>query len=104
MPVTAGSRRRLQSLLASLRAQPDRAEPTTLAAAAVAAAAKILPSRPAVQQRCFVSNAVEEAIDDIGGRMVNKQLAVLFQNALPNTLDTTVYVHSPEEGNEDSCE
>ena len=106
MTVTVGSpRRRLQSLVGGLRVQPDHAEPRTLAAMPVAAAAKkILPSRPAVQQRCFVSKAVEEAIEDIGGRMVNKQLAVLFQNALPNTLDTTVYLHSPKEGDEDSCE
>ena len=42
----------------------------------------------------FTSAAVEHAVEDIGGRIADAQLGTLFQNALPNTLDTTV-VRSP---------
>ena len=38
----------------------------------------------------FTSAAVEHAVEDIGGRIADSQLGTLFQNALPNTLDTTV--------------
>ena len=38
----------------------------------------------------FTSSAVEHAVEDIGGRISDNQLGTLFQNALPNTLDTTV--------------
>ena len=92
--------RRLQSVVSALCPRKSRPEPV---AESVGTAAEIVPSRPPVQERCFVSTAVEAAIEDIGGRMLDKQLAILFQNALPNTLDTTVHLHSPEQGAEDSC-
>lgn len=37
---------------------------------------------------------VEKVIDDVTSRMVDKDLARLFENAFPNTLDTTVRWHS----------
>jgi uncharacterized protein len=49
--------------------------------------------RPLVQCRTFTSPLVEKVIDDITSRMVNKDLARLFENAFPNTLDTTVRWH-----------
>jgi meiotically up-regulated gene 157 (Mug157) protein len=49
--------------------------------------------RPSTLCRTFNSPLVEKVIEDITGRMVNKDLARLFENAFPNTLDTTVRWH-----------
>lgn len=50
--------------------------------------------RPAEVCRTFTSPAVEQVIDDISNRMVDKDLAQLFRNAFPNTLDTTIRWHN----------
>lgn len=49
--------------------------------------------RPAVECRTFTSPLVEKIIEDVTGKMVDKDLARLFENAFPNTLDTTVRWH-----------
>lgn len=49
--------------------------------------------RPSTHCRTFSSPLVEKVIDDITGRMIDKDLARLFENAFPNTLDTTVRWH-----------
>ena len=49
--------------------------------------------RPAEQCRTFRSDAVEEVIEQITSRMKDRDLARLFENAFPNTLDTTVSWH-----------
>jgi uncharacterized protein len=49
-----------------------------------------MTERPAPDQRCFSSPAVEAAIEPIVATMRDADLARLFANALPNTLDTTV--------------
>ncbi|EEP80019.1 hypothetical protein UREG_04861 [Uncinocarpus reesii 1704] len=49
--------------------------------------------RPASVCRTFTSPYVEKVIEDITTRMVDKDLARIFQNAFPNTLDTTVRWH-----------
>ncbi|ESZ95199.1 hypothetical protein SBOR_4430 [Sclerotinia borealis F-4128] len=49
--------------------------------------------RPAEQCRTFSSPLVEKIIDDMSLKMINKDLARLFENAFPNTLDTTVRWH-----------
>lgn len=49
--------------------------------------------RPVEQCRTFSSPLVEKVIDDMSLKMVNKDLARLFENAFPNTLDTTVRWH-----------
>ena len=46
--------------------------------------------RPPESQRAFVSAAVEDAIVDVKRKIRNPQLAALFENCYPNTLDTTV--------------
>ncbi|XRB15260.1 metal-independent alpha-mannosidase [Pseudoscourfieldia marina] len=46
--------------------------------------------RPPPVQRTFTSDAVEHAITNISANIASPQLARLFANALPNTLDTTV--------------
>ena len=47
-------------------------------------------ARPPVPNRLFFSFAVEDIISNFSSRMKNPQLATLFGNCLPNTLDTTV--------------
>lgn len=49
--------------------------------------------RPSVQCRTFTSQLVEKIIKEVTERMVNKDLARLFENSFPNTLDTTVRWH-----------
>jgi len=46
--------------------------------------------RPAPSARRFRSKAVDAAIESISARMRDPELAWLFSNCLPNTLDTTV--------------
>src|ERR1017187_616508 len=52
------------------------------------------PTFPVVRvpeaQRKFKSRAVERTIETIKARMGNKELAWMFENCFPNTLDTTV--------------
>lgn len=50
--------------------------------------------RPAEPCRTFSSPAVEKVIEDITSRLVDKDLAQLFRNAFPNTLDTTIRWHT----------
>ncbi|GME24462.1 hypothetical protein GTA08_BOTSDO04512 [Neofusicoccum parvum] len=49
--------------------------------------------RPAAACRTFGSPLVEEVIDTMTHKMVDKDLARIFENAFPNTLDTTVRWH-----------
>ena len=46
--------------------------------------------RPDVGKRRFVSKAVEETIADVKKVMADEELAWMFENCFPNTLDTTV--------------
>ncbi|WP_442587906.1 glycoside hydrolase family 125 protein [Pedobacter sp. AW31-3R] len=46
--------------------------------------------RKAVSVRRFSSRAVENAISEFNSKVKNKELAWLFNNCFPNTLDTTV--------------
>lgn len=48
--------------------------------------------RPPPADRCFTSPAVERRIERAGARIADPGLRRLFENALPNTLDTTVVV------------
>ena len=67
-----------------------------LAAGSVAAGSTPLPHvRPAPADRKFVSVAVDSLISSYTSRMVDADLATLFSNCYPNTLDTTVYSFVP---------
>ncbi|MGK9368859.1 glycoside hydrolase family 125 protein [Melioribacter sp. Ez-97] len=46
--------------------------------------------RPTYNNRCFHSAVVDEFIDDLHARIADKDLADMFVNCFPNTLDTTV--------------
>ncbi|WP_141734433.1 glycoside hydrolase family 125 protein [Oligoflexus tunisiensis] len=52
--------------------------------------------RPPESQRCFSSPRVEELIREICGFLPNRELAWLFENCFPNTLDTTVFFDPDE--------
>lgn len=47
-------------------------------------------NRPPVNKRCFTSKAVEETITNVKNAMADDELAWMFENCFPNTLDTTV--------------
>lgn len=47
--------------------------------------------RPKINERKFVSAAVDAKIDEIKKDIKNPKLANIFENCFPNTLDTTVY-------------
>ena len=50
-----------------------------------------LPSlRPPQEDRRFTSEAVEATLERVAGEMADPELAWLFRNCFPNTLDTTV--------------
>src|SRR5690348_6273273 len=53
--------------------------------------------RPAPSARRFRSKAVDATIESIAAKMRDPELAWLFSNCLPNTLDTTVtFTNGPE--------
>jgi len=63
-------------------------------------ALKLPFQRPAVPCRTFESHLVEEVISHMNENLLDKDLARIFENAFPNTLDTTVRWHV--DGFEDS--
>ena len=46
--------------------------------------------RPPVEQRTFISSKVEQTIKKVKAQITDKELAWIFENCYPNTLDTTV--------------
>ena len=56
-----------------------------------APAAPHLTGRPVRSKRRFVSPAIEEAIVRTKKQIADPQLATIFENCFPNTLDTTVF-------------
>ncbi|MBX3427849.1 MAG: glycoside hydrolase family 125 protein [Pirellulales bacterium] len=46
--------------------------------------------RPPLEKRCFTSRAVEGAIAAVKAKIADPELAWMFENCYPNTLDTTV--------------
>ncbi|KAJ8067776.1 hypothetical protein OCU04_003377 [Sclerotinia nivalis] len=76
------------------KACPDYKKYSTFRHGPVSTGPMELPfQRPVEQCRTFSSPLVEKVIDDMSLKMVNKDLARLFENAFPNTLDTTVRWH-----------
>lgn len=57
--------------------------------------------RTAPSKRKFTSKAVEQAIAEFRKNVKNKELAWLFENCFPNTLDTTVF-HTTKNGRPDT--
>lgn len=57
----------------------------------IGSAQEYLSQRPAPQDRLFVSQAVEDKIEEVTSMLTNEKLAWMFSNCYPNTLDTTVH-------------
>ena len=51
---------------------------------------KFISNRPPIDERTFKSDAVEELINEVKSSIANPELAWMFENCYPNTLDTTV--------------
>ena len=60
------------------------------AAAQAKKADEFISQRPPVDQRTFTSSFVEDYIRQIKSQIADKELAWMFENCYPNTLDTTV--------------
>ena len=58
--------------------------------------------RPPVGERLFVSQAVEDKIQEVQGLLTNRRLAWIFGNCFPNALDTTVHYDEDEDGPPDT--
>lgn len=56
-----------------------------------------ISKRPPVEERLFVSKAVEAKIEAVKKALTNPRLAWMFENCLPNTLDTTVHFDGEED-------
>lgn len=61
--------------------------------------AVLCAQRPAESERCFISPAVERCIQETTSRLAkdNPRLARMFEQCLPNTLDTTVKTWSEDD-------
>jgi meiotically up-regulated gene 157 (Mug157) protein len=69
---------------------------TLLAAKGEARSGEFPDVRPKLADRRFVSATVDHFLSDVSGRIGDPQLAALFRNCYPNTLDTTVQAGSFE--------
>lgn len=58
--------------------------------------------RPAEGDRLFMSEKIEQVIDDVTSQLTNPKLAWMFRNCFPNTLDTTVHFREDKDGNPDT--
>jgi meiotically up-regulated gene 157 (Mug157) protein len=67
------------------------AEARAATPASAGAADGFVSKRPPVGERRFVSHAVDEAIARTRSAIADPELAWIFENCLPNTLDTTVH-------------
>ena len=54
------------------------------------AGAQFVSNRPEVAKRTFTSDAVEKLIIEVKAKIADKEVAWMFENCYPNTLDTTV--------------
>jgi hypothetical protein len=65
-----------------------------LASASIAASGGSLPDvRPSYSDRTFNSDSVDAYIESTAPQIADPDVATLFSNCLPNTLDTTVKFH-----------
>lgn len=77
----------------------------TLPTVTAAFAEATLPSkRPPLDKRTFTSAAVEAKITEVTSRMRDRELAWLFANSWPNTLDTTIVFHERVAGTDGGSE
>ena len=56
-----------------------------------------ISNRPPAEKRCFTSPVIERVISETAAKIADPELAWLFSNCLPNTLDTTI-TFTPDDG------
>lgn len=64
--------------------------PSSVFASSEVLSQKYISLRPSVDKRCFVSRAVDTAIEEGQKKIKDEKLSWMFGNCFPNTLDTTV--------------
>ena len=65
-------------------------------------AKKPYTDRPPMEERAFVSPAVDAATEAIAAQITHPKLADMFRKCFPNTLDTTVHYAEDEDGRPDT--
>ena len=58
--------------------------------------------RPPVEERAFVSPAVDSVTEAIAAQITHPKIAEMFRKCFPNTLDTTVHYSEDEDGQPDT--
>ena len=58
--------------------------------------------RPPVEERAFVSPAIDSVTEAIAAQITHPKLAEMFRKCFPNTLDTTVHYSEDEDGQPDT--
>ena len=69
---------------------------------AMQAKAEFSSQRPPESERLFISEAVEQEIEQVASQISDPKLRWMFENCFPNTLDTTVHFSIDEDGNPDT--
>ncbi|MBQ1648742.1 MAG: hypothetical protein II047_09880 [Bacteroidales bacterium] len=54
-------------------------------------AAKPFTDRPPVEERAFISPAVDSVTEAVAAQIIHPKLVEMFRKCFPNTLDTTVH-------------
>ena len=63
---------------------------------------KLYTDRPPVEERLFVSPAVDSVINAVAAQITHPKVAAMFRKCFPNTLDTTVHYSEDEDGQPDT--
>ena len=63
---------------------------------------KFYTDRPPVEERTFVSPAIDSVTEAVAAQITHPKLAEMFRKCFPNTLDTTVHYSEDEDGQPDT--
>lgn len=63
---------------------------------------KSYADRPPVEERAFVSPAIDSVTEAIAAQLTHPKLVEMFRKCFPNTLDTTVHYDEDEDGQPDT--
>ena len=63
---------------------------------------KLYTDRPPVEERAFVSPAIDSVTEAVAAQITHPKIAEMFRKCFPNTLDTTVHYAEDEDGQPDT--
>ena len=63
---------------------------------------KLYTDRPPVEERAFISPAIDSVTEAVAAQITHPKLAEMFRKCFPNTLDTTVHYSEDENGEPDT--